>query len=57
VANNKIKLLKLIAFNKTYSKLRIFLVNIEMYIKVNQIKDNKKKIIFIVLYFINTITE
>jgi hypothetical protein len=33
--NNKIKLLKLIVFDGTYSKLRIFLVNIEMYIKVN----------------------
>jgi hypothetical protein len=33
--NNKIKLLKLIVFNRTYSKLRIFLVNIEIYIKTN----------------------
>jgi hypothetical protein len=45
------------AFNKTCSKLKIFLVNIEIYIKTNQIKDNKKKIIFIVLYFINITVE
>jgi hypothetical protein len=45
------------AFNRIYSKLRIFLVNIEIYIEANQIKDNKKKIIFIVLYFINIVNK
>jgi hypothetical protein len=35
MSSNKIKLLKSITFNRTYSRLKIFLVNIEMYIKTN----------------------
>jgi hypothetical protein len=35
IANNKIKLPKLIIFNRTCSKLKIFLINIEIHIKTN----------------------
>ncbi|QKX57724.1 uncharacterized protein TRUGW13939_04843, partial [Talaromyces rugulosus] len=56
-ANNRIKLPKPITFNRTKSKLKTFLVNIEIYIKANQITHNKKKIIFVASCFTNATAE
>ena len=57
IANNKVKLPKSMTFDRTRSKLKIFLINIEMHIEANQIIYNKKKIIFIASCFINTVAE
>jgi hypothetical protein len=54
---DKIKLLKLMTFNKTYSKLKTFLVNIEIHIKANRINNNKKKIIFVASCFTDAAVE
>jgi hypothetical protein len=55
--SDKIKLPKPMAFDGTRSKLRTFLVNMEMHIESNQIKDDKKRIIFVASCFTDAAAE
>lgn len=46
-AGNKIKLSKPMIFDGTKGTLKTFLVNMDMHLDANQVRDGEKKIIFV----------
>ncbi|QKX57713.1 uncharacterized protein TRUGW13939_04831 [Talaromyces rugulosus] len=56
-AGNRVKLPKPMTFDGTRSKLKTFLVNMEMHIEANQITNDKKKMIFVASCFTDAAAE
>ncbi|CRG90965.1 hypothetical protein PISL3812_08013 [Talaromyces islandicus] len=56
-AEGRIKLPKPMTFNGTRSKLKTFLVNMDMHLDASNLTDEKKKIIFVALCFTDAAAE